>query len=87
MTIAVEDIRSKAVPLYELLTYGRMDQSGDFCEGARLSRDKALAVIMFVMSIRIDRDDNVFNFELAPHDRAAIAWIKEHMPKDGSELK
>lgn len=65
--------RSKAVPLYELLTYGRMDKSGDFCKGAHLTRTQALNIILFTLSDNITEDDV-----------EVMKWISDNMPEDGS---
>ena len=67
------EIRSKAVPLYQLLTAGRLDRSGDFCRGAGLRRDQALTVIGAVLR--------------EPNDWQAMGWISRHMPADGSALQ
>ena len=72
-SIEPDDIRSKAVPLYQLLTIGRRDRSGDFCPGAGLARNQALTVIGSVLS--------------EANDRQAINWIARHMPADGSALQ
>ena len=77
--IPAQDIRSRVIPLYELLTYGRMDQSGDFCEGAHLTRDQALLIAVTVCRSAED--------ELPAMDAAAIDWIARNMPADGSSLK
>lgn len=70
------EIRSKAVPLYQLLTVGRLDRSGDFCPGARLDRDQALSVLAWALA---DYEDG-----LAQNDASALDWISRHMPADGS---
>ena len=77
--IAAQDIRSRVIPLYELLTYGRVDQSGDFCVGAHLTRDQALFIAVTVCRSAED--------ELSVMDASAIDWIAHNMPADGSSLK
>ncbi len=75
MTVDAHEIRSKAVPLYQLLTVGRLDKSGDFCEGAHLRRDQALMVAKYVLCGERGLQDE---------DAAALTWIAAFMPADGT---
>ena len=88
VVIQPDDIRSKAVPLYQLLTIGRRDRSGDFCPGARLTRDQAIVVIGVTLAIRIHFEGNgalrTAITDLSEMDAAALHWIVQHMPADGS---